>query len=260
PLLDEGLIRREKFGKNVWYSLTSTGRLMTSRRFGVDDSNIVETIFPEILSKLTAGWQSLGDLIDNIRVNIPAPVLRSLTISIVSALQRICVTEEDNGNWRISSEFQQKQQELVDISSHSELTSATHLIERACEQSRIGGPTDKNSLDKAWGILDGILAKIVANTEQHALLAKVTLEKAKCAALDGDLRTTFDLVGEAETISQTHNIDDSVFDAECRDVWPYVEMACLNPLLVQANDNITSRDYPGTTNALLAIYNLLTSS
>jgi len=121
PLVDERLIRREKFGKNVWYSLTSTGRLMTSKYFGIEDTNILDSVFPVVLSKLMTGWQNLKDLTDDVSVNLPITTIRTLIVSILSALLKAGIAEEKDDNWRIPSRLSKEERELVDISKYPDL-------------------------------------------------------------------------------------------------------------------------------------------
>ena len=40
----EGLIKRERCGKNVWYSLTSSGRIMASKDFAKDDTSVLASV------------------------------------------------------------------------------------------------------------------------------------------------------------------------------------------------------------------------
>lgn len=261
PLVDEGLIRREKFGKNVWYSLTSTGRLMTSRYFGIEDTNILDSVFPAVLSKLMTGWQNLNDFVDDIRVNLPIDALRPLIISILSSLHRFGIAEEEAGNWRIPSRLSRKKRELVDTSKYPELMSAARLIEKEYEQLRIGGVSDKNTVDEAKNILDEVSTKVMTSkTKPHTLRVKIILERAKCSALSGNWQTTFALVGEAEAAAQTHDIDACLLDTELRGIWSYMEVACLEPQFVKVNNYITRGDYYQIRDVLLIIYRLLDSS
>ncbi len=261
PLVDEGLIRRDKFGKNVWYSLTSTGRLTTGKYFGIEGTNMIESVLLPILSKLKIGWQNLNDLADSIRTNLPITTLRPIIGSILSALHRIGIAEEEDGNWRIPSRMFRGKQELFDISKYSKLVSTARIIEKEYEQLRIGGVSDKNSLDKARKNLDEMSAKVMTSkAESHALQLKMILERAKCSALDRDWQTTFNLMGEAEAAAQTHDIDAGLLDTELRSIWSYMEVACLEPQLVQVNNHITRRDYYQIKNSLLTIQHLITSS
>ncbi|MBA7605948.1 hypothetical protein ES703_13084 [subsurface metagenome] len=261
PLVDEGLIRREKFGKNVWYSLTSTGRLTTGKYFGIEDTNIIESVLPPILSKLMAGWQNLNDLADNIRANLPITTLRPLIGSVLSALHGIGIAEEQDGNWRIPSSLFRETPELVDISNYPELMNATHLIEKEYEKIRFDGVSDKKSIDKARSTLDVMSTKVMSSkTEPHALQVRIALERAKCSALDRDWQTAFALMKEAEAVAQTHDIDTGLLDAEFRNVWSYIEAACMEPQLIQVNNCIMRGDYYRIKDALLPIHHFLTSS
>ena len=261
PLVDEGLIRREKFGKNVWYSLTSSGRLMTSKYFGIEDTNILDSVFPVVLSKLMTGWQNLDDLADDIRVNLPIAALKPIIISILSGLHRFGIAEEEDGNWRIPSRLFREKRDLIDVSKYPELMSAAHLIEKEYEQLRIGSISDKDSIDKARTILDEMSTRVMTSkAEPHALQVKIILERAKCSALSGDWETAFTLMGKAEAVVQTYDSDAGLLDTELRSIWSYIEAACLEPQLVQVNNFITRGDYYQTTDPLLTMYRLLGSS
>jgi len=207
------------------------------------------------------GWQNLDDLADDIRVNLPIAALKPIIISILSGLHRFGIAEEEDGNWRIPSRLSREKRELVDISKYPDLISAGRLIEKEYGQLRIGGVSDKNSIDKARNILDEMSTKVMTSkTEPHALQVRIILEKAKCSALGGDWQTTFTLVGEAEAAAQTHDIDAGLLDTELRSIWSYMEAACLEPQLVQVNNCITNRDYYQTRDVLLTIHQLLASS
>jgi hypothetical protein len=184
--------------------------------------------------------------------------LRSLIVSILTGLHRFGIVEEENDNWRIPSRLPREKQDLVDISKYPKLVSATHIIEKEYEKLRLGGVSNKNSIDKARKILEEVSTEVMTDkTEPHALQVKIILERAKCSALDGDWQTAFTLMGKAEAAAQTHDIDAGLLHAELRSVWSYTEAACLDPELVQIDNCITQRDYSQIRDALLIVHRLL---
>ncbi|MBI4267572.1 MAG: hypothetical protein HY662_02175 [Chloroflexi bacterium] len=86
PLVDERLVRREKFGKNVWYSLTSAGKLIVTKHFGTSETGISDDAAMQALLSRAKNclqrpdYQALTDTLLRIRsVLIPAqhPVVQS---------------------------------------------------------------------------------------------------------------------------------------------------------------------------------------
>ena len=59
PLIEVGLVKRERFGKNIWYSLTSSGRLLAGR---------------QLAGRETAGGDRVG--------NVAAAVVRDLGVTV----------------------------------------------------------------------------------------------------------------------------------------------------------------------------------
>lgn len=260
PLIDHGLIRREKFGRNVWYSLTSTGRLVTTKYFGMEDTNVLDSVLPAVLSRLTDGWQSFDALVDSIRCDLPVAKLKPLIASILSSLQRSCIAHQHSGSWRIAPGLLTETRELIDISRYPELMRANSLIEEGYGQLRTHGAFAGSCVDKARTILDSLSAdEVTSEAEDHAFGFKVALEKAKCSALSGDWKTAFALIRDTESASQTCGVDAASLRWELGEVWKCIEVGCLDPLLGQIS-GMTHRDYDAHTDVLLMIHRVLTCS
>lgn len=257
PLIDEGLVRQEKFGKNVWYSLTSTGRLMAAKHFRTEETSALESILPAVITRMGRGWQSLNDLIDNIRVNVPISTLRSLVISVLSALQEAGIVEEREGNWRIIPRLSMDGKRSMDISAHPDLMAAAAIIEKEYEQLKLSGMADKDHIAKARSILEKAESAVAASsTDQHAIHVRIALERGKCAALEGNWNAAIDLMREGETTARLQGIDTKILERELERVWSYVQQASVEPLVAYAKNYVARKDYDSAKDILLSIFNI----
>lgn len=261
PLVDEGLVRREIFGKNVWYSLTSDGRLMSNRYFGALDTGTLESILVGIMTNLRSEWLSLQELIDGIAIDLHTTVQSSLVTAVLWALRRAKIVEEDGGRWRIVQIPPRQEQELVDISKFPELLRSVELIEKEYERLRTDGVIKQNHIDEAEKILINMYTEFAKKSiERPDILVRVIFEKAKCSALNGNYQSTFALMKEAETLAQAHDIESKWMESQIRMIWPYIQTTCIEPQLVLAKANVDNRRYYETRDTLLTIFGILAGS
>lgn len=257
PLVDEGLVRREKFGKNVWYSLTSIGRRMAGKHFGAEGIDTLEAIMPAVVAKLASGWQKLSDLVEGIRVNVPVSTLCTLIDLVLSTLHAAGIAEEREGNWRIPPSVPAESLGFEDVPAYPELMRVATLIEREYDQLRIGRVADKGRISEARNILESLEANITGSeTKQHALQAKIALERAKCSALEGNWEAALGLADKAITVAQVQSIDTERLEREVMRVLSYVQTTCVGPQIELAKDLVAKKDYCNARNILLTIYSI----
>ena len=257
PLVDEGLIRREKFGKNIWYSLTSIGRRMASKHLGAEGIDALEAIMPAVVAKLATGWQKLSDLVEGIRVNIPMSTLRPLIDLVLSTLHAAGIAEEQAGNWRIPPSVPAESLGLEDVAAYPELIKVVTIIENEYEQLRGGKVADKGRINEARNILQSLETKVAGDkTKQHTFQARIALDRAKCSALEGDWEAALDLADKAITVAQVQSIDTERLEREVMRVLSYVQTTCVGPQIELAKDLIAKKDYCNARNILLTIYSI----
>lgn len=103
PLLSEKVIYIEVLGKNTWYSLTATGRLMANKMFGADELQELNEVIPSIISKLRENWSSIDQLIELVDQSTSGISKYILVNILLLALKEAGVIEEKDNNWRINS-------------------------------------------------------------------------------------------------------------------------------------------------------------
>jgi len=257
PLVNEGLIRQERFGKNVWYSLTANGRLMAAKHFGAEGISALESVLPPIIARLGSGWHSLSNLVNSLRISMPNSTLRSLVRSLLSALYEAGIAEELGGNWRISPSLLKESRWPIEISASPELVTAATIIEKEYDQLQHSGVADRGHIGEARSILDKTESEIaISNTQEHAFKVRLALERGKCAALEGSWRTAVNLMKEAETTAELHGIDAQLLERESDRVWAYIQAASVEPLVLRAKSSTDMMDYYRATDTLLEIYQI----
>jgi predicted transcriptional regulator len=120
PLIEAGIIRSEKFGKNVWYSLTAVGKLMMSRSNEKSKTaeliNVVRSIFANLSQR-----QTDEELIDGIKTPLPNSEVRELSMAIISILSEKGLIAKEDNKWRLkvgySVDFNPKSPPNYEVSS-----------------------------------------------------------------------------------------------------------------------------------------------
>lgn len=261
PLMDEGLVRQERFGKNIWYSLTSTGKLMTAKHFGAEEARIIESVLPVVILELQGGWHTIGDLIDNLKLNIAIPTMRSLVLSIISALQEAGIVEERAGNWRIIPNQFGEVSKPSAVSINPDLKSAAAIVAEAYKQFRVKGVVEQDRINEARNILHKLELSIIESIpDQHATNIRIAIERSKCAALEGNWTSAVQIMHETEVLVPLLEIDQSfhsaVLDRELETVWSYIQDVSIDSLVKSANGYIARRDYNSAKDIITEIYTI----
>jgi predicted transcriptional regulator len=104
-LVKEGILRRDKWGKYVWYSLTSKGKQIAEKFTSSYESEVVElssnflVLLNKILSKLKSGISVTDTSIVDYdeKIMIPGTQKRQLLNKILDLLKQYHVIEENKG-------------------------------------------------------------------------------------------------------------------------------------------------------------------
>jgi hypothetical protein len=102
PLILEKVVTLEELGKNTWYSLTATGRLIANKRFGGEEFQNIEKVIPLIISKIKGDWCSVNQLVDLISPDITGSSRYIFVNILLLALKEAGIIEEKNAKWKIS--------------------------------------------------------------------------------------------------------------------------------------------------------------
>lgn len=256
PLVNEGLIKREKFGKNIWYSLAATGRLITGKYFRTEYDHVIETIFPHLINKLCRGPQKINDFISDIHADVAPSSLQSIIYSILAALKESGIVEETENGY-FSLPMDRRGAIRLDISIWPELKTAITSIQDEYEQLKNTGQIDASRITSALAILNRTEAEIAADDrDQKSLQIKILTEKAKCYALQGNWRQAFSDITKARSEGKSSDFDNQELAQEIELVWSYVQVSCIKPLLIRIKHDIDIRDYISVRNILLEIYKI----
>lgn len=255
-LVDQGVMRRQEVGKNVWYSLSAIGRIVAARHYRIEESNEIESILPTIIRKLEVGQQDVTDLVDIIDQNVPLPTRHSLLRSILSALSAAGIVEEHDGSWRLSARIQAAgngSNYAVDT-KHPVLDSAAALIKAQYDQFEICGIPNESELAKASKLLRRVEEEITSGSEKRlALVLRTKLERAKLATFNSKWRDAISVMNETVVTAKRYSVDPRFIDQELDTVWSYVEVICIRPVLWKAKQMLRRADYRGVANQLVSV-------
>jgi len=257
PMVGVGILRVERFGKNVWYSLTSSGRLFAAKHFGAESTSLLDAILPSLMAQLAKGRQSLNELANSVSVNIPVSVKRSLVSAVVSSLRNAGIVEEVSANWQLSSNLRGDATSSVKATECPELIAAASFIQDAYDRLRTSGFPDTSCIEKAKKTINEFEIKISSDIDQRSALAiEIALQKAKCAALDGDWQTALNLISTDQSPTDIQKVGANRWHWELETIWLYVQIALLEPLVMQAKRCSESKDYSRSVDALLPAYRM----